>query len=116
MTQACTHGRWTSKDTFLSPNHACMRRETRELVNSFPLESAFLGGLKTCMATLLLIAKDSDMMVAHYTADLEGPEGKTRYDDWGFLVQPGAESAIARGACSWKMPINNRNMAAKKQG
>jgi len=60
-----------------------MRRETRELVNSFPLESAFLGGLKTCMATLLLITKDSDM-VAHYTADLEGPEGKTRYDDWGF--------------------------------
>ena len=86
MTQVCTLGRWTRKDIFLSHNHACMRRETRELIHPFPLESAFLGGLKTCMATLLLIAKDSDMMVAHYTADLEGPEGKTRYDDWGFLV------------------------------
>jgi len=56
---------------FFSHNLACMRRETRELMNSF-----FLTGLKTCIATLLLITKNLDM-VADNTADLEGPEGKT---------------------------------------
>jgi len=71
MTQAWTHGRWTRKDIFFSHNLACMRRETRELMNSF-----FLTGLKTCIATLLLITKNLDM-VADNTADLEGPEGKT---------------------------------------
>ena len=83
MTQVCTLGRWTRKDIFLSHNHACMRRETRELVHSFPLESAFLTRLKTCIATLLLATKNADM-VDDDTAVLEGPKGKTRDADWGF--------------------------------
>ena len=52
-------------------------------MHSFPLELAFLTSLKTCIATLLLTTKNSNM-VDNNTADLERPEGKTRNADRGF--------------------------------
>jgi len=56
-------------------------------VHSFPLESAFLTRLKTCIATLLLATKNADM-VDNDTGDLEGPKGKTRDAVWGFWYNP----------------------------
>ena len=52
-------------------------------MHSFPVESAFLTRLKTCIATLLLATKNADM-VDNDTGDLEGPKGKTRDAVWGF--------------------------------
>jgi len=40
-------------------NFLCMRRETREPVSSFPLESAFLTGLKTCINTAQILSPDN---------------------------------------------------------